>query len=104
MIDSFAPVDPKLVDVFPKTHDGYPESLAAADTVDVLKDVCGSASREFPKWMWLEPDQREDKARENDKHRTWGINYLDRFTNQTPTHECTTHMLRAEGEGCRNRQ
>jgi hypothetical protein len=104
MNDSFKPVDPKKIDVFPKEHDGYPEKKAAEDTIDVLRDRCGSASRDFPAALWLDSSQREDKARENDKNRTWGINYLDRFTNQTPSHECTTHMLRAEAEGARNRQ
>lgn len=103
-MSTFAPVDPKLIDQFPADHDGYPDSLAAQDTMDVLVDVCGSASRDFPDWMWIEAVDRPDKAAENDKYGTWGINYLDRFTNQNPTHECTCHMLRAEAEACRNRQ
>lgn len=103
MIDSFAEVDPKLVDVFFDEHDGYPDELAAEDTPDVLSDVCGDALIEFPKSWWIEPKDREDFARENDKNKTWGINYLDRFTNQHPTHECTCHMLRAEAEAARNR-
>lgn len=106
-MDSFTPINPALVDVPApeiQEHDGYPAKLQAEDTMDVLRECCGAASTEFPKAMWLEKDQRPDKARENDKNKTWGINYLDRFTNQTPTDECTTHMLRAEAEGCRNRQ
>lgn len=103
MIDSFAPIDPALIDVVLPDHDGYPIEMQMGDTVDVLKDCCGTAARSFPKSLWLEPDQRADKARENDKNKTWGINYLDRFTMQDPTHECTTHMLRAEAEACRNR-
>lgn len=103
-MNTFAPINPKLIDVFPEKHDGYPARKAREDTLDVLRDRCGDASRDFPDALWLERDQREDKARENDKNHTWGINYLDRFTNQDPTHECTCHMLRAEAEGCRNRQ
>lgn len=106
-MDSFTPINPALIDApSPEVsdHDGYPAKMQAEDTIDVLRGCCGSASTEFPKAYWLEAGQRADKARENDKYKTWGINYLDRFTNQTPTHECTTHMLRAEVEGCRNRQ
>jgi hypothetical protein len=102
-MNTFTPVDPKLIDV-PIPEDGYPDKLAAQDTIDVMKDVCGEASQDFPDWMWIEAIDRPDKARDNDKYGTWGINYLDRFTNQTPTHECTCHMLRAEAEACRNRQ
>lgn len=115
-MDSFVPIHDNLIDqpldpsVLTDGHPGYPPEVAQGDTLDVLIDCCGSASRDFPKAMWLEPDQRLDKARENDKNKTWGINFVDRFTNQGSgnggysTHECTCHMLRAEAEGCRNRQ
>ncbi len=103
MIDSHSPIDPKLLDVFPKKHDGYPDHLAAEDTTDALRDVCGAASRDFPDSYWIEPKDWPDKARDNDKHHTWGMNYLDRYTNQSPTHECTTHSLRANAEAARNR-
>lgn len=117
MIDSFTPVNPAVIDVpspeiylSPDGQSGYPDEIAAGDTLDVLRECCGSASRDFPQELWLEPDQRLDKARENDKNHTWGINFLDRFTNQGAgnggysTHECTCHMVRAEAEACRNRQ
>lgn len=103
-MNSCAPVDPALIDVVLPQHDGYPDDLAAGDTRDVLWDVCGSASREFPRALWIEPKDWADKASENDKNKTWPINYIDRFTNQNPTHECTCHALRALAEGCRNRQ
>jgi hypothetical protein len=102
--DSFKPIAPSLIDVFPDEHDGYPPELAAEDTHDVLMDCCGSASREFPQALWIEPSNWPDRARENDKYKTWPMNYLDRYTNQTPTHECTTHSARANAEACRNRQ
>jgi len=105
MTDTFAPIDTKLVDVpLDKPHDGYPDELKAGDTIDVLKECCGSASRDFPKALWIEPANWADKARDNDKYHTWPLNYIDRFTNQSPTHECTCHALRAVAEGCRNRQ
>lgn len=103
MIDSFSPIDPKLIDVrLPDS--GYPAELAAGDTRDVLMDACGAASREFPKELWIEPKDWPDKARENDANKTWPVNFIDRYTNQNPTHECTTHSLRAGCEAAWNRQ
>jgi hypothetical protein len=96
-------IDPKLIDVFPAEHDGYPASLAIEDTPDALRDACGSASREFPKALWIEPRDWIAKARENDAAMAWGINFIDRFTNQDPTHECTCHSLRVNVEAARNR-
>lgn len=96
-------IDPKLIDVFPAEHDGYPDHLAAEDTDDALRDACGSASRDFPESMWIEPRDWADRAADNDRHGTWGINFIDRFTNQHPTHECTCHSLRANFEAARNR-
>jgi hypothetical protein len=36
-MNSFAPIDPKLIDVVLPEHDGYPEHLAAQDTPDALR-------------------------------------------------------------------
>lgn len=104
MIDSFAPVNPALIDVFPSEHDGYPDALAGEDTPDVLTEVCGAASRDFPEALRIEPRDWADKARDNDKHKTHPINYVDRYTNQSPSHECTCHSLTRAMEGCWNRQ
>jgi hypothetical protein len=103
VIDSFAPVDPKLVDVA-VPEDGYPAHLAAEDTPDVLRDVCGSASREFPESLWIDPKDWDDKARDNDKYGTWPRNYSDRLSNQNPSHECVYHSAVAGLEVCWNRQ
>ncbi len=103
MSDSFTPIDPKLIDVPLNEESGYSEALAAADTPDALRDACGAAAREFPKSMWIDAKDRKDKARENDKNKTWGFNYLSRYTNQSSSHECTCHALRASAEACRNR-
>lgn len=103
-MSSFTVLDPKLFDVFRKKHDGYPDRLAREDTPSALRDACGYASRDFPASFWIEPKDWEDYARENDKHKTHPINRIDRFTNQSPTHECTTHSLRANIEGCWNFQ
>lgn len=103
-MNSFAPINPALIDVRFPAHDGYPDDLKAGDTVDVLREACGAASRDFPKALWIEPQYWADKASDNDKYHTWGFNYVDRFTNQNPTHECTCHSLRANFEAARNRQ
>lgn len=102
-MNTFSPIDPRLLDVVLPEHDGYPDHLAAEDTPDALRAVCGNAARDFPKELWIEPEDWADKARDNDQYHTWPMNYLDRFTNQNPTHECTCHSLRANAEAARNR-
>ncbi len=104
-MNTFDPVNPALIDMpapeianSPDGHAGYTPVLQAADTPDAMKAACGSASRDFPKSLWVDAKDRADKARENDKNHTWPLNYIDRFTNQNPTHECTTHSLRANFE------
>lgn len=103
-MNSFAQIDPRLIDVPMPAHDGYPDDLAAEDTPDALRACAAETAREFPQALWIEPKDWADKARDNDKYHTWPMNYVDRFTNQSPTHECTCHSLRAIAEGCRNRQ
>lgn len=103
-MNTFSPVDPALIDVRLPFESGYSDAFKAGDTRDQLKGACGAAARDFPRGLWIDPKDRADKARENDKNKTWGLNYIDRFTNQDPTHECTCHSLRANAEACRNRQ
>lgn len=103
MSSTFDRIDPRLIDVFPKEHDGYPASLAAEDTPDALRSACGDASREFPRSLWIDPSDWADKAADNDKYHAWPLNYIDRYTNQDPTHECTCHSLRTNAEAARNR-
>jgi len=104
-MNSFAPVDPALIDVpLNRPHDGYPDTAKQADTFAALKQICGSAARDFPDSLWIDPQYRADKAAENDKYKTWPHNYIDRFTNQDPTDECTCHALTRVAEACLNRQ
>lgn len=103
-MNSFDPINPNLIDQKMPSHDGYPDAIKAGDTPDVLRAACGSASRDFPKALWLERSDWADKARENDKYGTWPINYIDRFTHQGNSHECTCHALTRVAEACRNRQ
>lgn len=102
-MSSFAKIDPSLVDVKFPIHDGYPDEVKAGDTRDVLFEAAGAAATDFPDALWIEPRYWADKASDNDKYHTWPMNYVDRFTNQSPTHECTCHSLRAIFEGSRNR-
>lgn len=102
-MNSFAPVDPSLVDVFLPEHDGYPDEIAAEDTPDAMRSACGAASREFPQHLWIEAKDREERARENEERKTWPINYVDRFTCQDPSHECTCHGYRTVYESSRNK-
>ncbi len=102
-LNSFAPIDPKLVDVV-LPEDGYPAELQAQDTPDVLVEACGGASRSFPDSLYLPPSQWAEKAKENDANNTWPLNFVDRFSNQSPTDECTWHSGVRIIEGCRNRQ
>lgn len=103
-MNSFDPINPAEVDQFDADHDGYPDALAAADTPEAMRFAAGNAARDFPQSLWIEPKDWADKARDNDRYKTWGINYLDRFTHQGNSHECTCHALRAVAEACRNRQ
>lgn len=110
-MNSFTPVNPALIDApspeiaqSPDGNSGYSDAMAAMDTPDALRDACGEAARDFPQALWIEPSDWADKARDNDTHHTWGLNYVDRFTNQNPTHECTCHGLRTGAESARNRQ
>lgn len=104
MISTLEPIDPRLLDVFPKEHDGYPKELAAEDTRDALIDVCGSASRAFPESWRIEPSDWEKFAVENDERKAWAMNRIDRYTMQDPTHECTCHSLVTGFSAARNRQ
>lgn len=110
MIKSTDKLNPALIDVpspeIAKTPggSGYPDAMAALDTPDALRQCCGETAREFPQALWVEPNRWLEKAKENDANHTWGLNYIDRYSNQAPTHECTSHGLRVGFEAARNRQ
>lgn len=86
-------IDPRLIDVFPSQHDGYPSELAAMDTPAAMRESFGDAARDFPNSLWVEPRDWADVAAENDRLGLWPENYRIRRTNQSPTHECTCHAL-----------
>jgi hypothetical protein len=93
-------IDPKLIDVF-DVQGGYVDG--EEDTPDGLFSACGSAARKFPASMLVPRDERKDMARENYRLKTWGINYLDRFTHQGNSHECSAHAVTRSIEAARNR-
>lgn len=110
MRKSFSQVDPKLIDaplppeVLTDGHSGYPPERQAEDSMEAIKEACGDTASGFPKSLWIEPKDWAEWSRKNDENHTWGMNYLDRYTDQSPTHECTCHSLRAGFEAARNRQ
>lgn len=109
-MSAFDPIDPKLFDApspelakSPDGHGGYTARMEAEDTIDAVRSACGVTSRKFPKALWREPREWWEVAHECDLNKTWPVNYVDRFTNQDPTHECTCHSLRTNFEAARNR-
>ncbi len=89
------------LDQTPLTDTGYPDALAANDTVEAFR---GLGARDFPDHLWIEPRDWKDHARENDRNGTWPENYRSRFTHQGNSHECTCHALIQNIEIAWNRQ
>jgi hypothetical protein len=96
-------IDPSLIDVFPKHHDGYTAAMEAEDTNDAVRGACGDTVIGFPDQWWIEPKEWEERAKYNDAHGLWPSNYLPRYLNQSPSHECTCHSLVMNCEIARNR-
>ena len=97
-------ISPELIDVVLPENTGYPLELAAKDTDEAIWDAMGDTAREFPNSLYVEPSEVRERADYNDKHGLWAEDYWDRFTNQSPTHECTTHAGVSVMEACWNRQ
>lgn len=89
--NTFDRLNPKLIDQPPPSDSGYSKELKERDTVDVLKEACGDALREFPKEWWVEPRDWEDFARDNDRYKTWPRNRHLAHSHQGNSHECTAH-------------
>ena len=103
-MNSFNTVPVELIDIVFDRDTGYPAELAAGDTREAVFGAAGEAARDFPNSLWIEEKDWPEVARQNDINGTWPINFVDRFTNQDPTHECTCHSLRTCMEAARNRQ
>jgi len=96
-------IDPALIDVtLPPS--GYSAEAKARDTRENMMAAAGAAARDFPPELKIEPRLYAAKAAENEANKTWPFHYVDRFTNQNPTDECTCHSLSRGFEACWNRQ
>lgn len=96
-------IDPSLIDVV-LPFSGYTAEAKARDTREAMMAAAGDAARDFPPELYVDPKDYATKAAENDTNRTFPIHYVDRFTNQSPTDECTCHSLSRGFEACWNRQ
>jgi len=94
-------IDRSLIDVFPSVPTGYIDG--DEDTADNLFAACGESARAFPKEMMVPKSERKAMAEANDRNRTWGLNYLSRFTAQGNSHECAGHAVTRSIEAARNR-
>lgn len=100
-------INPSLIDVELPNHDGYPEELMAEDTRDALMCAASDAGIsivEFPSHMAIPRKDWLEVQKLGEKNKTRPIDFLDRFTNQNPTHECTCHAAQAGFSMARNRQ
>lgn len=110
LFDSTIPIPGNLIDTFEPVsslvdgHCGYTPELAKSDTPQALRDACGDAVRDFPSGLWIEEKDRKDRAKLNDETRSWAMNFVSSFTNQSPTHECTCHDLIQGFRVARNKQ
>lgn len=93
--------DDSLLDWSPKIETGYNETVAKDDSVETF---AAAGMIEFPSHLWIEPKDWKEWAEQNDEYKTWPDDYRNRFTNQSPTHECTTHALLQNMEIAWNRQ
>lgn len=93
--------DQRLVDWVPAEETGYSAEVAR---LDGIASFAAAGMVDFPNHLWIEPKHWKDYARENDEYKTWPDDYRNRFTNQSPTHECTCHSLLQNMEIAWNRQ
>lgn len=105
-------INPTLIDVTLPDDSGYPDIIRLGDTRDALMQAAwdaGAIVTDFPKHLWIEPEDWGDASRDAKKYRTRPIDFRDRFTNQGKgnggysTHECTAHCLVGILEMCWNR-
>lgn len=100
------PLTDEIVDVVLPQHDGYPDDLAKLDTYPAMRGAVEefAAVTDFPQSLYIEPARWKERAQMNDELGLWAGNFIDRYTHQGNSHECTSHALRCVGESCWNRQ
>jgi hypothetical protein len=99
-------IDKSLIDVTLPEETGYSEAMQAGDSPDVLRSVAASAGVTvvpFPSHFAIPRKDWLEVQRLGEKNKTRPIDFLDRFTNQDPTHECTGHGGQAVFSMARNR-
>jgi hypothetical protein len=74
-------IDPSLIDVVLPSPSGYSAEAKLGDTREAMMAAAGSAARDFPAELYIDPKDYAAKAAENTANKTWPINYIDRFTN-----------------------
>lgn len=99
-------IDPKLIDFTHPGPTGYPDALAAEDTRDAL--ICAAQDNgvkvvSFPQHMYIPRKDWKEVEELGKRNKTRAIDFLDRFTNQDPSHECVTHAAGAGWVSARNR-
>lgn len=100
-------IDPKLIDVTLLEETGYPDEMAGEDTADVLRSAAlesGIQVVPFPKHFYIPRKDWLEVANMAKQNRTRAIDFLDRFTNQNPSHECVAHAAQAVNAMARERQ
>jgi hypothetical protein len=90
-----------LLDWSPNVDTGYNDEISKEDSID---NFAAAGFVDFPDHLWIEPKDWEDYAAQNDKYQTWARDYSNRFTNQSPTTECTCHCLLQCAESTYNKQ
>ena len=66
-MNSFAPVDPSLIDVkLPPS--GYGAERESEDSLEGIRDACMGADRDFPPALWIEPKDRDDRKPARGQH------------------------------------
>lgn len=98
------PLDPDTIDVTLPEHDGYPPEAEEQDTDEAVFAAFGDAGREFPDSFNVPEDEWEERIEEMWAKKLWPINYLDRYSHQGNSDECTCHSLAYACEMVWNRQ
>jgi len=98
------PIDYDLVDVELPEHDGYPPEAEEQDTDEAVFAAFGDTGREFPDAFMVPENEWVSRIEEMWAKKLWPINYLDRYSHQGNSHECTSHSLAYACEMVWNRQ
>lgn len=82
--------DEALLDFVHPEETGYSEDVSKHDGIEAFADA---GFIDFPSELYVDPKDYDKFAEERDATKTWALDFSNRFTNQSPTHECTTHAF-----------